>query len=115
MPNCNIREEMRSHITDRALFDQVKTYAYEYMDSIFDKRVYPSHDAIKGLEAFNEPIPELPSNPSSILEALHKYGSPAAVAQTAGRYFGFVNGSSVRYPWLRNGCLMYGIKMQHYM
>ena len=30
--------------------------------------------------------------PKSILEQLHRYGSPASVAQTGGRYFGFVNG-----------------------
>lgn len=44
---------------------------------------------------FNEPIPELQSDPSDILKLHHKYGSPAAVAQTAGKYFGFVNGSAI--------------------
>lgn len=95
MKRPDIREQMRHHMSDKALFEQVKAYSYDYMDSVRDKRVYPAPEAIKGLEIFNEPIPELPSDPSDILNLLHKYGSPAAVAQTAGKYFGFVNGSAI--------------------
>lgn len=95
MGKSNIREEMRKNMTDGTLFEQAKVYACKYMDSVFDKRVFPDPNAIEGLEVFNEPLPELPSNPSGILETLHKHGSAAAVAQTGGRYFGFVNGSSV--------------------
>ncbi|MCX7708794.1 MAG: aminotransferase class V-fold PLP-dependent enzyme [Clostridia bacterium] len=95
MNRPEIREQMRHQLSDKTLFEQAKAYAYDYMDSIFDKRVYPAPEAIKGLEIFNEPLPHTASNPSDILELLHQYGSPATVAQTAGRYFGFVNGSSI--------------------
>jgi glutamate/tyrosine decarboxylase-like PLP-dependent enzyme len=36
-----------------------------------------------------------PSDPSTVIEALDTYGSPATVASTAGRYFGFVTGGTL--------------------
>lgn len=104
MKAATIREQMRSHTSEKNLFEQAKSYAYDYMDSVYDKRVYPEPKAIEGLAAFNEPMPKLPSDPSNVLKLLHEYGSPATVAQTAGRYFGFVCGSaipvSVAAKWL---------------
>jgi glutamate/tyrosine decarboxylase-like PLP-dependent enzyme len=40
-------------------------------------------------------MPQLPSAAENVLRQLHRNGSPATVAQTGGRYFGFVNGNSV--------------------
>jgi glutamate/tyrosine decarboxylase-like PLP-dependent enzyme len=90
-----LQEEMYSQIQSRELFEQAKSYAYSYIDSVFDRKVYPTDDAIKTLSAFDEPFPTVPSNPAKALRLLHEYGSPATVAQIGGRYFGFVNGSSV--------------------
>jgi glutamate/tyrosine decarboxylase-like PLP-dependent enzyme len=95
MNSADIREQMHRHRWDKALFEQAKAYSYDYMDSVCDKRVYPHQEALKGLEKFAGPLPDLPSDPSEILELLHQYGSPATVAQTGGRYFGFVNGNAI--------------------
>ena len=104
MKRFNIRDQMRQHISNKALFEEVKSYAYDYIDAVYIKSVYPSDEAIKDLEIFDESLPDLTSDPSDILKLLHKYGSPSTVAQTAGRYFGFVNGSaipvSVAAKWL---------------
>lgn len=92
--NMSIRVQMRSELEDKAVFEHARTYAYDYMDKVFERSVTPSEEAIKGLGVFDEPLPEVSSNPNEILRLLHENGSPATLAQTAGRYFGFVNGSS---------------------
>lgn len=91
----NLQKEMYSQIQDKELFEQAKSYAYSYMDSVYDRNVFPTDEAIKTLSAFDESLPTAPSHPSEILRLLHEQGSPTTVAQTGGRYFGFVNGSSV--------------------
>ena len=78
-----------------ALFEQVKSYAFDYMDNAYERAVFPTDDAINRLDVFDEPLPEKPCDPSEILRLLHEYGSPATVAQTGGRYFGFVNGNAI--------------------
>src|SRR5580658_5638030 len=47
------------------------------------------------LEALSGPLPELPSDPSEVLALLDGIGSPATVAMSGGRYFGFVMGGSL--------------------
>lgn len=79
----------------RDLFEQAKSYAFDYMDNAYDRAVFPTDDAIDRLDVFDEPFPENPCDPHEILRLLHECGSPATVAQTGGRYFGFVNGSVV--------------------
>jgi glutamate/tyrosine decarboxylase-like PLP-dependent enzyme len=91
----SLQEEMYSQIHAKELFEQAKSYAYTYMDGIYDRNVFPTDEAIKTLDVFDESLPKAPSNPGEILRLLHEHGSPATVAQTGGRYFGFVNGSSV--------------------
>ena len=91
----DLQEEMYSQIQDKELFEQAKSYAYAYMDGVYDRNVFPTDEAIRALSAFDEPLPTAPSQPSEILRLLHELGSPTTVAQTGGRYFGFVNGSSV--------------------
>jgi len=65
------------------------------MDGVLDRNVYPTDLAIKNLAVFDESFPTAPGDPAEIIKLLHEYGSPATVAQTGGRYFGFVNGGSV--------------------
>jgi glutamate/tyrosine decarboxylase-like PLP-dependent enzyme len=40
-------------------------------------------------------LPAEPTNAETVLELLHTHGSPATVANSGGRYFGFVNGGMV--------------------
>jgi glutamate/tyrosine decarboxylase-like PLP-dependent enzyme len=91
----DLQIEMFAQIQTRKLFEQAKSYAYAYLDSVFDRNVFPTGEAIKGLEIFDEPLPATPGDPIEILHWLHEYGSPATTTITGGRYFGFVNGSSV--------------------
>ncbi len=90
-----LQSQMRAQITEKRIFEQAKSYACAYMDGVYERNVFPTAEAIAGLDVFDEPLPESPSDPREILHWLHQYGSPATVAQTGGRYFGFVDGSSV--------------------
>ena len=92
LPVC---ETLRKQALDMELLNQAKSYALDYMTTADASVVFPDDDAIQGLEAFNEPLPEEPDNPYTILEQLHQKGSPATVKQIGGRYFGFVNGGIV--------------------
>ncbi len=91
MKRNNLQEEMFSQLRVKDLFEQAKSFAYEYMDDINDRNVFPKDEAIKNLSAYDEALPMTPGDPDEILQMLHKYGSRATVAQTGGRYFGFVN------------------------
>jgi glutamate/tyrosine decarboxylase-like PLP-dependent enzyme len=86
---------MRQEITDKNLFEMAKTYAFDYMDTIAARRVSPDPQAIENLSLFDEPLPETSMPGEDVLELLHAHGSPATVAQTGGRYFGFVNGNVI--------------------
>ena len=90
-----------SEFRNTALFDQARDQAVNYMNEIHSDKpidnqrsVFPDQSALDGLSAFDETFPEVPGNSREILETLHRFGSPATVAQTGGRYFGFVNGSA---------------------
>ncbi|RPI02074.1 MAG: aspartate aminotransferase family protein, partial [Ignavibacteriae bacterium] len=86
---------MFQEMKEKSIFNQVTGYAFEYADNSLDRNVYPTEEAIEGLKIFNEDLPEFPTRPQTILEKLHKYGSPATVSQIGGRYFGLVNGGIV--------------------
>jgi len=69
--------------------------AYAYVREANDRRVAPSADAVAALANFHEPFPEHGSAPAEIVAMLDRWGSPATVATTGGRYFGFVIGGTL--------------------
>lgn len=89
----HLQEKMFLQASDHDIFEQAKAYAYEYMDGVYERRVYPGEESLANLAVFDEPLPEDPGDSSEMLRLLHQYGSPAAVAHTGGRYFGMVVGS----------------------
>ena len=89
------QDAMLAQVGSAELFEQAKIYACEYMDEIRDRRVFPSARELDGLRSFDEPLPESPGDPREILRLLHQRGSPATVATTGGRYFGFVTGGAI--------------------
>ncbi len=91
----NLRETMQAEQRLKALFQQAQGYAFEYAEGVTDRNVFPTQDAIADLEQFVEDMPGQSGDASSILQQLHQHGSPASVAQTGGRYFGFVNGGII--------------------
>jgi glutamate/tyrosine decarboxylase-like PLP-dependent enzyme len=71
------------------------TRTTDYLNSLETRRVVPDAQAIAQLAAFDEPLPEHPTDPAQILAMLDEMGSPATVASAGGRYFGFVTGGTL--------------------
>ncbi len=66
--------------------------AQQYVRTAGHRNVAPSEAAIAALTELHEPFPSSPSDPIEVIARLDELGSPATVATTGGRYFGFVNG-----------------------
>jgi glutamate/tyrosine decarboxylase-like PLP-dependent enzyme len=77
------------------LLERTTRHSTEYLDSLPNRKVFPSAEAVNALKQFSEPLPIEPTDPEKVIDILHAVGSPAAVANAGGRYFGFVIGGSV--------------------
>jgi len=80
-------------LNTRDLLTDVATRAQRYVDDVGERRVSPAESDLSWLTEFHEPFPEAPCDSRDILAKLDQIGSPATVATTGGRYFGFVNGA----------------------
>src|SRR5947199_1954871 len=69
--------------------------AWRYRESLRDRSVAPSPEAVANLRRFDEPFPEAPTSPEAVIALLDEVGSPATMASAGGRFFGFVVGSSL--------------------
>ncbi|MEX0298585.1 MAG: pyridoxal-dependent decarboxylase, partial [Kordiimonas sp.] len=77
------------------LFEQTKSVALDYLETLHERPVMPEQAAIQGLEQFKEPMPDSGSPAKEVISKLHQHGSPATVATQGGRFYGFVQGSSL--------------------
>jgi glutamate/tyrosine decarboxylase-like PLP-dependent enzyme len=77
------------------LLQEAAERAIRYVDGVGGRRVNPSASSLTHLADLHEPFPAAPSPSEGVLAQLDKIGSPATVATTGGRYFGFVNGGMV--------------------
>jgi len=66
--------------------------ATDYLEAVDARPVAPSAEAILSLSALRGPLPPGPTNAEAVLRLLHEFGSPATMAKTNGRFFGFVTG-----------------------
>jgi glutamate/tyrosine decarboxylase-like PLP-dependent enzyme len=75
--------------------DFAEERARAYLRNAATRRVYPNDSALAGLAQFREPFPESSCRPVDVVRTLDEFGSPATVATTGGRYFGFVIGGTL--------------------
>jgi glutamate/tyrosine decarboxylase-like PLP-dependent enzyme len=75
-----------------ALLKHAARDAMDYLEEEDRRSVAPSTKAVAALAALRAPLPAGPTSADTVLHLLHEYGSPATVAKTGGRNFGFVNG-----------------------
>jgi glutamate/tyrosine decarboxylase-like PLP-dependent enzyme len=68
--------------------------AAQYIRTAADRPVNPGPGAVDALVNLGGPLPAGPSDPAEVVARLDRYGSPATVVSTHGRYFGFVNGGT---------------------
>ncbi len=80
---------------DRALLEQAAARAIHYHETVNERAVFPPRVAVERLSELGGSLPEQPSDPAEVLALLDDAGSPATVASTGGRYFGFVTGGSL--------------------
>jgi glutamate/tyrosine decarboxylase-like PLP-dependent enzyme len=67
-----------------------------YRSGIVDRRVAPDPQAVRDLTAnLGGPLPEHPVDAQEMLAQLDRFGSPATMATSGGRFFGFVIGASM--------------------
>ena len=79
----------------RELLEEAARRAIAYRDSLNARGVFPDPQAIERLSEFDVPFPDNGLDPETVLKTLDEIGSPATVASTGGRYFGFVIGGSL--------------------
>jgi glutamate/tyrosine decarboxylase-like PLP-dependent enzyme len=80
--------------------------AIRYTREIGERSVAPGANDLARLARFHEPFPEQSCDPNEVVALLDDLGSPATVATTGRRYFGFVIGgalpASMAASWLAN-------------
>jgi len=79
----------------RSLLIETAERATSYIKGLEERRVAPAAEDVQRLSLLDEPLPEKPSDPQSVLRLLDEIGSPATVASAGGRFFGFVMGGSL--------------------
>ena len=79
----------------KELLTETARRAARYASAIRDRRVAPLEEDIARLDALGGPLPEDSCDPAAVLALLDDIGSPATVASTGGRYFGFVTGGTL--------------------
>jgi glutamate/tyrosine decarboxylase-like PLP-dependent enzyme len=80
---------------DSDIFDDVARRAAAYARTVRSRPVTPSPGAVEALRELAAPLPESPAPAAEVVALVDRLGSPATVANTGGRYFGFVNGGCV--------------------
>src|ERR1700674_589981 len=76
----------------KALLADVARRATTYIAAVPDRNGVPRPEDLTRLHALGGSFPEAPSAASEVIRLLDEIGSPATVASTGGRYFGFVTG-----------------------
>ena len=77
------------------LLNEAAQRASRFLAELDQRAAFPTPEALAGLAAFDEALPENPLDPGETLKLLDEAGSPATVASAGGRYFGFVIGGSL--------------------
>jgi glutamate/tyrosine decarboxylase-like PLP-dependent enzyme len=77
------------------LLSEAAERGLRYVAEVARRRVAPRPEDVAKLEGLGGPLPEEPSDPTAVIAMLDDLGSPATMASTSGRYFGFVTGGAL--------------------
>ncbi len=67
----------------------------KYYKTIHSRKVAPATEDIAKVKEFIEPLPATSTTAEKVIDMLDSIGSPASMASTGGRFFGFVIGGSL--------------------
>ncbi len=90
-----MRSDRKEKSKTADLLREAAERSLKYAERIGERRVAPGQEVVDGLRAFREPFPASTCDAMKVLEKLDEIGSPATVATTGGRYFGFVIGGAL--------------------
>jgi glutamate/tyrosine decarboxylase-like PLP-dependent enzyme len=79
----------------RDLLTAAADRAIRYLETLDERSVTPTPQAIAALSQLDEPLPDEPENPATVLARLDDIGSPATMAMAGRRFFGWVIGGSL--------------------
>src|ERR1043166_4093642 len=79
----------------RQVLQSAAQRAIQYVEEISERRVAPSPEAVRALDAFDEPFPQGPAAPEEVIRTLDELGSPATMGMAGPRFFGWVIGGSL--------------------
>jgi glutamate/tyrosine decarboxylase-like PLP-dependent enzyme len=79
----------------KELLQEASERAARYLAEIGERRVAPLPADVARLAALGGRLPQAPCDPAEVLALLDDIGSPATVATTGRRYFGFVIGGTL--------------------
>lgn len=79
----------------KELLSDAAARAARYVTGIRERSVIPGAHDIAQLDGLGGPLPLAPSAPDAVIAMLDERGSPATMASTGGRYFGFVTGGTL--------------------
>ena len=86
---------VRDSMTEDALFSTAAACGARYLTAVRGRRVAPDPADVARLRALGGPVPETETDPAEVVRLLDEIGSPATVAISGGRYFGFVTGGAL--------------------
>lgn len=93
--NASSTDQIPASLSAKQLFQLTCELASRYTEELGEREVVPGEDAIEGLKCLGGPLPREGSDPEAVIRQLNQFGSPATVATTGGRYFGFVVGGAL--------------------
>ena len=78
-----------------AALPEAADHAIAYLNTIRDRRITPTAEAVLRLGDLNHPLPQRGLDATAVIGLLDDIGSPATVATAGGRYFGLVIGGAL--------------------
>ena len=52
MKKNTIQEKMFQELKEKKVFEKAQNYAFEYLENVFERNVYPTENAIENLSVF---------------------------------------------------------------
>jgi glutamate/tyrosine decarboxylase-like PLP-dependent enzyme len=98
--NLSVVMKQENRVTDvernmNDLLQDAARRAIAYLDSLDERSVSPSSEAVTGLARLHKPLPDKPISPEVVLNDLDEICSPATMAMGSPRFFGFVIGGAL--------------------
>jgi glutamate/tyrosine decarboxylase-like PLP-dependent enzyme len=82
-------------VSERELFRQVAEHAADFVDTLDTRPIRAQADVEALLASLGGPLPDEPTDPAEVVDALVAAAAPGLVGIPSGRYFGFVIGGGV--------------------